>query len=99
MPRAYDLVGDVTAPAEVFPRLAALETMAQTLEDAGHHRAAAETLEFLAEARDFAALTEMRLARLRGVWNAVEMTDGPGVDAGERTARIATANQTYLGRA
>ena len=31
MPRAYDLVGDVTTPAEVFPRLEALERMAMTL--------------------------------------------------------------------
>lgn len=30
-PRAYDLIGDITAPAEIFPRLDALEAMVTNL--------------------------------------------------------------------
>lgn len=95
MPRAYDLVGDVTMPAEVFPRLEALERMAMTLAFAGHGDAAAETAQFLEEARRFEALTEQRLARLRGVWKAVEMSDRPDVPVAERAARVAAAEEEY----
>lgn len=95
MPRPYDLVGDVTAPAEIFPRLAALQAMADTPAAAGHVRAANETLEYLAEARDFVVLTERRLARLRGVWTAVEMTDGPNVSHSERRATLDDAVGVY----
>lgn len=97
MPRAYDLVGDVTMPAEVFPRLEALERMAMTLAFAGHSDASAETAEFLDEARKFAALTQQRLTRLRGVWKAVEMSDRPDAPVAERAERVAAAVGEYRG--
>ncbi|QOD05691.1 hypothetical protein [Pseudarthrobacter sp. BIM B-2242] len=95
MPRAYDLVAGVSSPAEVFPRLEALERMSMTLAFAGHGDAAAETAEFLEEARRFEALTEQRLARLRGVWRAVEMSGRPDVPVAERAARVAAAADEY----
>lgn len=95
MPRAYDLVGDVTMPAEVFPRLDALERMAMTLAFAGHQDAAQETADFLAKAREFAALTEQNLGRLRGIWKAVEMSDRPDVPVAERAERVAAAVDEY----
>ena len=74
-PRAYDLVGDVTAPAEIFPRLDALKAMADTLAAAGHADAAEETRAFLKESNAYAALAQLRIDRLRLVWKSVEMTD------------------------
>lgn len=74
-PRAYDLIGDIALPAEVFPRFEALEKMADTLDAAGNSEAATETWQFLNEAQAFAALTETRLGRLRPIWKAVEMAD------------------------
>lgn len=50
MPRAYDLLGDVTAPAEIFPRLDALAAMVETLRGHGLQEAADETAELLEEA-------------------------------------------------
>lgn len=97
MPRAYDLVAGVTLPAEVFPRLEALERMAMTLTFAGHGDAAAETAEFLQEARTFADLAEQRLARLRGIWRAVEMSDRPEIPVVERAERVASAVEEYRG--
>lgn len=94
-PRAYDLVGNMMNPAEAFPRLEALEAMSRTLEAAGHADAAVETREYLAEARDFAELTQRRLNRLRSVWLAVEMTDGPGTSPADRQAKVDTAVDAY----
>lgn len=74
-PRAYDLIGDITAPAEIFPRLDALASMVDVLRERGLHDAADETAELLEESRAFAALTEVRLRRLRGIWKGVEMAD------------------------
>jgi hypothetical protein len=71
-PRAYDLVGDIALPAEVFPRLAALEKMADTLDAAGNFEAAAETRDFLNESRAFATLADVRLRDLRAIWKAME---------------------------
>src|SRR4051812_644416 len=97
MPRAYDLVGDVTMPAEVFPRLEALERMATDLAFAGHQDAAQETLDYLAKAREFEAATEHSLARLRKIWKAVEMSDRPDVAVAERAERVAAAVEEYRG--
>ena len=49
------------------------------LDAAGPVDAAVEIRTYLAEARDFAELADNRLARLQGVWKAVEMTDGRGL--------------------
>lgn len=97
MPRAYDLLGTVMLPAEVFPRLAALEAMAQPLEAAGHADAAAETRAFLAEAQAFADLTKKRLDRLRGVWMAVEAVASP-YSTGDGKLRIEHAVDAYRER-
>jgi hypothetical protein len=77
MPRAYDLVGSITAPAEVFPRLHALEKMAASLRSRGMAEAADETLELLAEARTFEASMRGHASRLRRLWAALEATEGP----------------------
>lgn len=45
MPRAYDLIGDVNAPAEIFRRLDALASMVGNLRERGLHDAADETAE------------------------------------------------------
>lgn len=97
MPRAYDLIGTVMFPAEVFPRLDALEAMAKTLEDAGHTDAAAETRQYLTEAQAFAELTTMRLNRLRGVWLAVEAVASPHL-TGDGRLRVEHAVDAYRER-
>lgn len=94
-PRAYDLVGDMTAPAEIFPRLGALEAMAGNLRERGLHDAADETEELLTEARDFAETMQMRTLRLRRLWKAVEIAAGPVTDTNEATGRITAAALDY----
>lgn len=94
MPRAYGFVGNMVSPAEVFPRLEALEAMAKTLEDAGHADAAAETREYLGEARDFAAMAKMHLDRLRSVWLAVETASGP-YSTGNGQSKVESAVRSY----
>lgn len=77
-PRAYDLVGDIALPAEVFPRLEALEKMADALGAAGNAEAARETRDFVDESRAYAGLVQVRLDRLRPIWKAMEMAGEKG---------------------
>lgn len=98
MPRAYDLIGDVTAPAEVFPRLDAFAAMVDTLRERGLHDAADETTELLQEARAFAATMQSRTRRLRPLWKAAEMSANPVTDPNEATARVTAAALEYRDR-
>lgn len=95
MPRAYDLLGDVTAPAEVFPRLDALAAMVDTLRERGLHDAADETAELLEEARAFAATMQSQTRRLRPLWKTVEMAAKPVTDPNEATVRVTAAALEY----
>jgi hypothetical protein len=92
-PRAYGLVGDVLSPAELFPRLEALESMAGSLRARGLEDAAAETLELLEEARAFAVLAGARTCRLRRLWKAIEMAESPHTPAAK--LKITTAALAY----
>jgi ABC-type transporter Mla subunit MlaD len=94
-PRAYDLIGDITAPAEVFPRLEALASMVDVLRDRGFHDAADETAELLEESRDFAAAMQARSQRLRRLWKAVEMASGPVTDTVAATRNVTAAALDY----
>jgi ABC-type transporter Mla subunit MlaD len=96
MPRAYDLIGDIIAPAEVFPRLDALASMVDSLRKRGLHDAADETAELLEESRAFAATMQARSCRLRRVWKAVEMASGPVADAAAATRAVTAAALDYL---
>lgn len=95
MPRAYDLIGNVTAPAEIFPRLDALAAMIDTLRELGLHDAADETADLLDESRAFAAILEARTSRLRRIWKAVEAAAGPVTDPGEAMVRVTAAALEY----
>ena len=95
MPRAYDLIGDMSAPAEVFPRLGALESMVKDLRERGLHDAADETEELLEESRAFAATMQARSCRLRRLWKAVEIAAEPVIDTAEATGRVAAAARDY----
>jgi hypothetical protein len=86
MPRAYDLVGTITMPVEVFPRIAALEKMATSLRARGLDEAADDTLELLSEARAFQASMHARASRLRRLWSAVEVADQPQTPATQQQA-------------
>lgn len=97
MPRAYDLIGDVTAPAEIFPRLGALAAMVETLRGRGLQEAADETAELLEEARAFAATMQSQTRRLRPLWKAVEMAANPVTDPNEATVRVTAAALEYRG--
>lgn len=94
-PRAYDLVGNIESPAEIFPRLEALESMAESLRTRGLTEAATETLQLAEEARAFAKLAEARSCRLRGLWKAVEMADSPYTPATEATVNITREADAY----
>lgn len=94
-PRAYDLIGDVTAPAEIFPRLDALASLVDSLRERGLHDAADETAELLEEARAFAAAMQMRSCRLRRIWKAVEVASGPVTDTAAATRNITMAALDY----
>lgn len=94
-PRAYDLIGDITAPAEIFPRLDALASMVDSLRDRGLHDAADETAELLEEARDFAETMQARSCRLRRLWKAVEVASGPVTDPAAATRNIVVAALDY----
>lgn len=87
-PRAYDLIGDITAPAEIFPRLDALEAMVDSLRERGLHDAADETAELLDESRAFAATMQARSCRLRRLWKAVEVASGPVTDTAAVTRKV-----------
>lgn len=91
MPRAYDLIGDITAPAEVFPRLDALAAMMGNLRERDLHDAANETAELLKESRAFAATMQARSRRLRQLWKAVEMASGPVTDTAAATLKVKAA--------
>lgn len=95
MPRAYDLIGDMTAPAEVFPRVEALAAMAENLRRRGLHDAAEETAELLEEARAFAATMQERSSRLRRLWKAVEVASGPVTDSAGATRSVVSAALHY----
>ncbi|WP_427174633.1 hypothetical protein [Arthrobacter sp. 92] len=94
-PRAYDLIGDITAPAEIFPRLDALASMVGNLRERGLHDAAEETAELLDEARAFAATMQARSCRLRRAWKAVEVASGPVTDTAAASRNIAMAALEY----
>ncbi|SKB33785.1 hypothetical protein SAMN05660473_00175 [Arthrobacter sp. 49Tsu3.1M3] len=94
MPRAHDLIGDVTAPAEIFPRLDALASVVDSLRERGLHDAAGETAELLEEARAFAATMQARSCRLRRVWKAVEVASEPATDTAA-TRNITVAALDY----
>lgn len=94
-PRAYDLIGAVVTPAELFPRLEALESMVESLRTRGLTDAASETLQLLEEARAFAKLAEARTCRLHGLWKAIETGASPHTPAAEATLNIATAAVAY----
>jgi hypothetical protein len=95
MPRAYDLVGNISAPAEVFPRLDALEKMAATLRERGLHDAADDTEALVEEARAFAATMCSRTSRLHGLWKAIETASGPVQDPAAATRKITAAALAY----
>jgi ABC-type transporter Mla subunit MlaD len=95
MPRAYDLIGDVTEPSEIFPRLGALEAMVTTLRERGLHDAADDTAELLEEARTFAGTMNARSGRLRRIWKAVEMASEPVTDTTAATRDISEAALDY----
>jgi hypothetical protein len=94
-PRSYDLIGDITAPAEIFPRLDALASMVGNLRERGLHDAADETEELLTETRAFAATMQARNSRLGRLWKAVEIASGPVTDTAEATGRITAAALDY----
>lgn len=94
-PRAYDLIGDITAPAEIFPRLDALASMVEVLRERGLHDAADETAELLEESRAFAAAMQARSQRLRRLWKTVEMASGPVTDTVAATRSVTAAAQDY----
>lgn len=94
-PRAYDLIGDITAPAEIFPRLDALASMVDSLRERGLHDAADETAELLEESRTFAATMQARSCRLRRIWKAVEIASGPVTDPAAATRNVAVAALDY----
>lgn len=94
-PRAYDLIGDITAPAEIFPRLDALGSMVDSLRERGHHDAADETAELLEESRAFAATMQARSCRLRRIWKAVEVASEPVTDTAAATRNITVAALDY----
>lgn len=95
MPRAYDLIGDVTAPAEIFPRLGALEAMVANLRERGLHDAADETAELLEESRAFAATMQARSCRLRRLWKAVETAAEPVRDPAAAARSVTAAALDY----
>lgn len=95
MPRAYGLIGDITAPAEILPRLDALASMVDSLRERGLHDAADETAELLEESRAFAAAMQARYSRLRQLWRAVEIASGPVTDAAAATRNITVAALDY----
>ncbi|RKR29813.1 hypothetical protein [Arthrobacter oryzae] len=95
MPRAYDLIGGVTAPAEIFRRLDALASMVDSLRERGLHDAADETAELLEESRAFAATMQARSCRLRRIWKAVEVDSGPATDTAAATRSITVAALDY----
>lgn len=95
MPRAYDLIGNVTEPAEIFPRLGALEGMVTNLRQHGLHDAADETAELLAEARAFEATMQTRSCRLRRLWKAVETASEPVRNPAAATRAITAAALDY----
>jgi hypothetical protein len=95
MPRAYDLVGNIAAPAEVFPRLDALEKMAATLRTRGLHDAAEDTEALVEEARAFAATMCSRTSRLHRLWKAVETASGPVTDSAAATRSVTAAALDY----
>lgn len=93
--RAYDLIGNVTAPAEIFPRLDALESMVDNLRVRGLHDAADETAELLEESRTFAATMQARSCRLRRIWKAVEAAAEPVQDPAAAVRTITAAALDY----
>lgn len=95
-PRAYDLIGDIVSPAEVFPRLEALEKMAETLRDRGLIDAANDTLNLLEEARAFDSAMQARSGRLRGLWKAIEVAHTPAVQSKRGIAEAAVAYRAVL---
>jgi hypothetical protein len=95
MPRAHDLIGDVTAPAEIFPRLDALASVVDSLRERGLHDAAGETAELLEEARAFAATMQARSCRLRRLWKAAEVASEPVTDTAAATWNITVAALDY----
>lgn len=94
-PRAYDLVGTVESPAELFPRLEALELMAESLSERGLTEAAAETRLLAEETREFAKLADARSCRLRGLWNAIETAASPYTPTAEATTNITREAVAY----
>lgn len=94
-PRAYDLIGTIESPAEVFPRLEAIEQMVITLQTRGLVDAAEDTRELLEEARTFAAAMCDRTSRLHGLWKAIEMADSPYTPPSQATRDITTAAVSY----
>lgn len=94
-PRAYDLIGNVTAPAEIFPRMNALAKMVDDLRDSGYHDAAAETEELLDAARTFREAMQSRAGRLRRLWRAVENSREQVTDAGAARTAVVAASLAY----
>ena len=94
-PRAYDLIGNVTAPAEIFPRLAALGKMADELRSRGLDDAAAETEDLRDAALDFQALMQARAGRLRRLWKAVEISNEPATGTSAVSTAVTAAALAY----
>jgi hypothetical protein len=68
--------------AELLEQTSDIDTMGQTLRNAGHAQAAAATESILADIKAFEEAILARVEALRGVWKAVEWTHssdwGPG---------------------
>ncbi|HEX9227493.1 MAG TPA: hypothetical protein VF885_12695 [Arthrobacter sp.] len=95
-PRAYDLIGDVTSPAEIFPRLEALEKMVESLRARGLIDAATDTLHLLEEAKAFDSAMRARSGRLRGLWKAIEVAHTPSAQSKRGVAEAAVAYRAVL---
>lgn len=71
---AFEYLCSQYSLAELLERTDSIDTMGQSLRNAGHERAAAATESILADIKAFEASILARVETLRGVWKAVEWT-------------------------
>lgn len=69
---SFDYLASQYSLTELLERTDHIDTMGQTLRNAGHEQAAAATESILADIKAFEESILARVEELRGVWKAVE---------------------------
>lgn len=92
---SFDYLCSQYSLTDLLERTDSIDTMGQTLRNAGHDEAAAATESVLADIKAFEETILARVETLRGVWKAVEWTHSGDWGPESITEEAAAFNATH----